>query len=106
MTSEKQQARRVKLNAVVAAAKAQRVPDEDRAGPGRVPVTVSGWYFVPTISGRPAWVRYVWNEGRCEQRECSYDPAAEDAATEADLDLYDLDQAARDAAQRWTPELD
>lgn len=52
---------------------AARVPDGDRDGPGQDLVTVSGWYHAPTISGRDAWVRYQWINGRCRQGECTYD---------------------------------
>ena len=62
--------------AALTVALAARVPDDDRDGPGRDLVTVSGWYRVPAMSGRPAWVRYQWVDGRCEQRQCTYDLAA------------------------------
>jgi hypothetical protein len=61
----------------VGRAMAARVPDGDRAGGSSEPVTTSGHYAVPTVSGRPAWARYMWRGGRCEEDYCTYDPIAE-----------------------------
>lgn len=69
----------------VAHALANRVPDEDRNGPGFEPVTVTGWYGVPTVSGRQAWVRYTWSNGRCYQGVCTYDLTAENDLRDAEL---------------------
>ena len=78
--------RRERYEAALAAARAARVPDEDFDGPGREPVTVTGWYGQPTISGRPAWRHYAWRSGRCVAGHATYDLRAEDALAEAELD--------------------
>lgn len=61
---------------------AARVPDADRNGPGREPVAVSGYYEVPTVSGRPAWAYYAWTDGRCSERHCTYNTHAEQAVVD------------------------
>lgn len=87
MTNEERNEERIeKCDAAYAAARAALVPDEDRAGPGSEPVTVSGWYTAPTVSGRPAWVRYDWREGRCVQGCATYDVTAERTAASAAAD--------------------
>lgn len=62
---------------------AARVPAGDRDGESTLePVTVSGYYAVSTKSGRPAWARIEWSNGRHSESHCTYDPAAERVADE------------------------
>ena len=56
---------------------AARVPSGDRNGPAHEPVTLSGYYTVPTVSGRPAWARIEWIGGSTREAHCTYDPDAE-----------------------------
>jgi hypothetical protein len=57
---------------------AARVPegDRDRSAPTE-PVTVGGYYPAPTKSGRPAWARIEWRNGRMHETHCTYDPDTE-----------------------------
>lgn len=55
-----------------AAARAAHVPKSDLA-PCTELVTVSGWYEQPTISGRPAWRRCTWVNGRLRSSAATYD---------------------------------
>lgn len=74
---------------------AARVPVADRDGDAG-PVTGSGWYLAPTISGRKAWVRYTWISGRCNEQVCTYDLDAEDALDKAATAHYDAQRALSD----------
>lgn len=63
--------------------RAAEVPAEDRDGAGAEPVTVSGWYPVPTKSGRPAWARYEWVNTpihHAAELHCTYDRTYYDLA--------------------------
>lgn len=89
-------ARSGRIDCLRDAAHAAHVPDSDRDGPGSEPVTVSGWYEVPTVSGRRAWQRYDWRDGQCVQGVCTYDLCAEDAYRDADAAMdWDAYEEAR-----------
>lgn len=55
--------------------RAAMVPAADRDGAPREPVTVGGYYHVPTKSGRAAWARFEWRDGAAKETHCTYDPA-------------------------------
>lgn len=79
---------------------ALRVPDSDRMGPGREPVTVSGWYEVPTLSGRHAWQRYDWRDGQVVDGSCTYSIHAENSYRDAGFDWAEASSFARQDALR------
>jgi len=57
--------------------RAAQVPSADRVDNGALaPVTVSGYYEVRTLSGRPAWAYFGWHSGKFSERHCTYDTAA------------------------------
>jgi hypothetical protein len=52
--------------------RSNEVPESDRNGGSLEPVTVGGWYEVPTKTGRQAWARYVWFDGQLVESHCTY----------------------------------
>lgn len=87
---------RAQYDAAHARAVAARVPESDLA-PATEPVTTSGWYAQPTVSGRPAWCRVwvgartSWPQGEVTNSTgvITYDPDAEDELDRIAIDLYD-----------------
>lgn len=81
------------LEAARATAMAARVPDDDiDTGRHGEPIAVSGWYEQRTISGRPAWRRCDWRDGRLHEEAPTYDPEAERALGDASMLHYEATQ--------------
>ncbi len=76
-----------------------RVPDTDRCHDGDL-VRIVGWYQVPTVSFRPAWMRCAWSHGRLICGPCTYDVSAEEAAFDAFVALTDAERELK-AAREW-----
>lgn len=58
------------------------VPESDLA-PTTEPVTVTGYYRQPTLSGRAAWRYCYWVSGRLLSKPATYSRASEDHLLEA-----------------------
>lgn len=82
-----------RLTAARAAVEAAKVPNDDIDTGYSEPVTMTGWYALRTISGRPAWRLCTWVNGRVREDAPTYDRAAHDEVAAAGLAHYDAQQA-------------
>lgn len=76
-------------------ARTQAEANADRDGSCE-PVTVTGWYRQPTVSGRDAWRYCSWHAGRLHTEVPTYDRAAHEELEEAGRAHYDAQRAYQD----------